>query len=125
MICIFRARLRLDGHSEELAPIQAVVEVYSAIRSCYATIRKLFFWGCEDENFKQSANRAVMTAHAIKRKTVSAKLNWDKTLELAGASDMKDMIDILQEMNKIKLGEDKMDSAKSAATAVKLTTEGG
>lgn len=124
IICLFRARLRLDGHMDELAPIPAIVEIYSAIRGCYITINELVFLGGDGKDFKKRAGRAILSARAIKRKKVIAKMNWEKTLLQAGADDLKDMLDILQEMNQIKM-EDNSSIGKASATALKLTPEGG
>lgn len=87
LICLFRARLRWDGHNEEVAPIPAIVVIYSAIRGCYASIREVVFNEAENNaGFKQGENRAILKAHAIKRKTVSAKPSWDKTIQQTGAA---------------------------------------
>lgn len=118
--------LRMDGHNEELAPVSVIVEIYSAIRDCYATILEFVFLGHEDDtSFKQKAGRAKLRPHSIKRKTVTSKLNWEGTLQQAGAEDLKDMLDTLQEMNQIKRGAEKQDSTKSTTTTLKLTPKGG
>lgn len=120
----FPCSLRMDGYMEELAPIPASVEIYRAIRGCYITIRELVFMGSDKKDLTQKAGRAILTANAIKRKTVIPKMNCDKMLLQAGADDLKDMLDLFQEMNKINMGEDKMDTGRSTPTSLKLTREG-
>lgn len=44
-----------------------------------------------------------MTAYEINRKTLIAKINWEKTTRKAGTDDLKDMMDALQEMNRLKV----------------------
>lgn len=125
LICLFRALLRMDRYVEELAPIPTVVQVYSAIRTCYATTRQLVFLGADGNSpFKKDAGRVVMTAHSIKRKAITAKLISESLLRLAGATGMKDMLDIVKEMSNSETEEEKQGGGNSNTTALKLTPEG-
>lgn len=69
----------------------------------------------------------MLNDHAIKRKIITEKLNWDKKLKLAGAAKLKDildMLDTLKEMNKIQNNIEKPDTNKAATTTIKITPEG-
>lgn len=127
LIRMFSARLRMDGKDEELELIPPIVEIYSAIRGCYVSIRELIFTGAENNaDFRKNAGREIMNAHATRRKTVTAKLNWDKIIKLGGAADLRDMLEILQEMNKMQASENKPESSINSVplASLKLTPEG-
>lgn len=110
---------------DELARILTLVKIYSAIRKCYATITELAFLGVEENvGFKNSANKAILNTHAIKRNTMTAKFSWEQTLQPAGEADLKDMLDILLQINKIQSNEDRLDIGNHATKALKLTPAG-
>lgn len=52
-ICLFRPQLLIDGYMEELAPIPATVQIYSAIIGCYVTVRELVLLGGDSTDFKK------------------------------------------------------------------------
>lgn len=72
---------------------------------------------------RTTRGNAIPVAHAIKGKAITARVNLKKAVKLAGAAYLKDMPDILQEMNKHKAAEDREDTQKPATTTFKLTPE--
>lgn len=77
-----------------------------------------------EDDFKKNARRAIMNAHAMRRKTVTAKLNGDEIIKLAKAADLRDMLNILQEMKKMQAGENKPESSVNSTPSLKLKPGG-